>query len=65
MYDLQKSVSFYIVLTVPNINSQGKWPAVETYLKEKNSIYKLEGKEKSKQNTHTTLKNLQMLFAVV
>lgn len=65
MYDLQKSVSFYIVLMVPNTNSQSKWPAVETYLKKKNTIYKLEGKAKSKQNTHTTLKNLQMLFAVV
>lgn len=51
MHNLQKSVSFYLVLRIPNTNSKGKQPAVETSilfisLKEKNSIYKLEGKEK-------------------
>lgn len=48
MYNLQKSIDFYLVLRVPNTNSQGKQPPVETStltsLKEKNSIYKLEGK---------------------
>lgn len=33
-------------------------------LKEKIKIYELEGKQKGKKNTPSTIKNLQMLFAV-